>query len=121
MESLAARNLAGPVVECETRDDGEVVDLGDIQLGPGYVVRGKVVLSDGKAISPDMRVTLSADRAGGSQFAVLPADGSFEFRGLRAGIYSLSPAVKGYQGFRQILVKRDVDGLIVQMTPGSGH
>jgi hypothetical protein len=124
MDSLAARNLAGPVVECETRDDGEMVDLGDIELAQAHVLRGRATLSDGKPIPPDMRVTIFADRGSDSQFAVLTPDGNFEFRGLRPGIYDLSPAVKGYhsaEGFRQVLVKRDVNGIVIQMQPGTGR
>jgi hypothetical protein len=120
MESLAARNIGGSVVNCETKDDGQEVDAGDIQLRPAYTLRGKVTLSDGSAIPPDMHITLSADQAWDTQFAVLGADGSFEFRGLPPGVYEITPAVRGYRqpnGFREVLVQRDVSGFAIRMEP----
>ncbi|MEO7143518.1 MAG: carboxypeptidase-like regulatory domain-containing protein, partial [Bryobacteraceae bacterium] len=83
--------------------------------------RGKVVLSNGKPIPPDMRVTLSADRAWDSQIATLSPDGRFEFHGLPAGVYGLAPAVKGYrlpEGVGvEALVNRDVNDVVIQMEP----
>jgi hypothetical protein len=121
MESLAVRNLGGAVTACETKDDGQEVDIGDVVVRPAYTVRGKVVLSDGKAIPPDMRVTLSADAAGDSQISPIAGDGSFEFRGLPGGVYTLGPAIRGYRagdGFGiEILVKSDLNNLVVRMEP----
>jgi hypothetical protein len=86
MESLAARDIGAGASNCETKDDGLEVDVGDIQLRPAHLLRGKVVLSDGGAIPPDMHVTLTADPSRNSQIAPLAADGSFEFRGLPPGV-----------------------------------
>jgi hypothetical protein len=121
MESLAARNLAGQVVPLETKDDGEEVDIGDIVVRPAHTVRGKIVLSDGKPIPPDMRVTLGADSAWDSQINPIAPDGSYEFRGVADGVYSLSPAVRSYRagdGFGiEILVKGDLNNVVVRMDP----
>lgn len=123
MESLAARGIGGSTVVCETKDDGEVVDLGDIVIRKAYTVRGKVVLADGKPIPPDMRVTLGADQAWDAQVNPMTPDGSFVFTGVPAGVYSLSPAVRGYRaadGFGvDILVKDDIGGIVVRMQPQS--
>jgi hypothetical protein len=97
------------------------VDFGDIQLRPAHTLRGKVLLSDGGAIPPDMHVSLFADQAS-SQFAALSADGSFEFRGLPPGVYEIAPAVKGYRqtnGVVEVLVQRDVTGLTIRMEPAT--
>jgi len=69
MESLAARSLAGSGIPLETKDDGQEVNVGDIQLVPAYTLVGKVVLSDGKPIPPEMRVTLATDWGSDTQFA----------------------------------------------------
>jgi Carboxypeptidase regulatory-like domain len=95
MESLAARGATG-VVECSTKHDAEIVDIGDIQIKPAYRLRGKVVLSDGKPIPEGMRVTITSERAWDDQTAVLPPDGHFEFMGLAADDYSVFASVKGY-------------------------
>jgi hypothetical protein len=121
MESLAARGIGADVIACETKDDGQEVDVGDIQLTAGHTLHGKVVLSDGKPVPPDMHVTLAADRAWDTQMAVIGSDGSFEFRGLPAGVYGINPAVKGYRagdGFGiEALVNRDVSDLVIRLEP----
>jgi hypothetical protein len=123
MESLAARGLAGEAVPVETKDDGEEVDVGIINLRSGYVLRGKVVLSDGKPIPPDMHVTLSSDAGFDSQIATVAEDGSFEFRGLSKGVYSIAPGVRGYKPkddfYGEVLINRDGKSIVVPMSPAS--
>ena len=75
MESLAARGIAGEVIECETKDDGQIVDVGDIQVKPAFALREELVLSDGKPVPPDTPITLGADRAWDSQMVVAGPDG----------------------------------------------
>jgi hypothetical protein len=120
MESLAARGIGADVLACETKDDGQEVDVGDIQLARTHTLRGKVVLSDGKYIPPDMRVTLSADRAWDSQVATIGADGRFEFRGLVTGVYSLAVRA-GRRRLTSRLVNRDVTDFVIRMEPGTGR
>ena len=121
MESVADRNIGADLIACETKGDGQVVDVGDIELSPAHTLRGKVVLSDGKPVPPDMHVTLSIDRAWDTQFAVIGPDGSFQFRGLPKGVYELLPGVKGYRfgdGFgTDVLVDRDVHDVTLTMEP----
>ena len=95
MRSVAARGAYG-AVECGTKHDKEIVDLGDLQIRPAHRLRGRVVLSDGKAIPDGMRITISAATAWDDQTAMLPPDGRFEFLGLAAGNYSVFASVKGY-------------------------
>ena len=95
MKSLAGRGATEPV-ECATSVDRQVVDVGDIQVKPGNRLNGQIVLSDGKAIPNGMEIVISSDRAWDTQTASLGRDGHFEFEGLSAGNYSLSPAVRGY-------------------------
>jgi len=95
MQSLANRGATG-VVECSTKRDAEIVDIGDIEVKSAHQLRGHVVLSDGKPIPVGMRVTISSERAWDDQTAMLPPDGQFEFHGLAAGDYSLFASVKGY-------------------------
>ena len=123
MASLASRGLAGQPVLVETKDDGQEIDLGDIELKPAYSLRGRVVLSDGSAIPPGMRVSLTPERGADSQQVTLDSEGRFEFDGLASGVYSVSPAVRGFrlpqvQGqWVEALVQGNVDNLVIQMTP----
>jgi len=125
MESLAARGLAGDVELCETKDDGQEVNVGDIPLKPAFTLRGKVVLSDGQPIPQYMHVTLVSDPGADTQLADLQPDGSFEFRGLSKGVYRLSPGVRGYQmpedATGEVLVDRDRGDVIFRMQPASSR
>lgn len=121
MDSLAASGFAAPAIPCETADDGQEVNVGNIRLRPSYTLRGKVVLSDGKPVPPDMHVTLSADWGMEGQMATIAADGSFEFKGLTSAVYSVIPAVKGYKGPNnygtEVLVDKDRGNVVIRMAP----
>lgn len=121
MESLAPRGGAADLIECETKDDGQVVNVGDIQVMAAYTLRGRVVLSDGKPIPPEMHVNLSADRAWDSQSVVMDSEGRFEFKGLASGVYTLMPSMRKYmladQYGQEVLVNRDIDNLVLTMQP----
>jgi hypothetical protein len=121
MESLAARGLAAQPIECATKSDGEDVNLGDIAVATAYAVRGKVVLSDGKPIPPDMRINLLATRIPDSQSLILAPDGAFEFTGLGRGVYTLVPSVKGYQAVEphtlELLIDKDVNNFEASLRP----
>jgi protocatechuate 3,4-dioxygenase beta subunit len=121
MDSLAVRGVAAEAIECETKDDGQEVDLGDIQVKPAYTLRGKVVLNDGKPIPLDMRANLSADRGQDNQSIIIGADGTFEFKGLAKGVYGVAASVKGYrppQGhISEVLMNRDVSDLVLHLQP----
>jgi len=97
MDSLAPKNLAAAVTHVATKDDGQEINIGDITATPAHTLRGKVQLSDGAPIPPNMRVNVFADRVRDRQTLTLQPDGAFEFKGLGKGVYSLGPAVKGYQ------------------------
>ena len=121
MESLASRGVAAELIECETKDDGQEVNVGDIEVKPALTLRGRVLLSDGKPIPPDMRVNLFADRAWDSQSAMIGGDGSFEFKGLAKGVYDVAASVKGYRlpegDTGEVLVGRDITDLVIRLKP----
>jgi hypothetical protein len=97
MDSLAPQGLTAPVSHVATKDDGEEIRLPDLVAKAGYSLKGRIVLADGAAIPAGMRVNLFADRVPDRQSVLLGPDGSYEFRGLANGIYTLAPAVKGYE------------------------
>jgi len=123
MEALAPRGLSAETIECATKDDGQDVDVGDIPVRSAYTLRGKIVLSDGKPIQPDMRLNIFPDRVLDSQTLILSPDGLFEFKGLARGVYSLSPSVKGYEvpdtQSRELLIEGDVSNLTVLLQPAT--
>lgn len=123
MESLAARGQVGDAVLVETKDNGQEVNVGTIKLRTAYTLRGKVVLSDGNQIPPDMHVTLSSDAGFDNQIATLAQDGSFEFRGLSSGVYSIAPGVRGYSATSdfsgEVLMDRDGKSIVIPMSPAA--
>ena len=121
MDSIATLGATDPVPVATARD-GEAVDVGDIEIHPGYRVRGKITLSDGTAISEGMRVTLSAQRGFDSQTVLIGRDGRFEFISIPKGKYEISPTVRGYQLPEKAFtvpasVDRDVDDFAMVLDP----
>jgi hypothetical protein len=97
MDSLAPKGLTAPLAHLATRDDGEEIRMPDTVARAGYSLKGKIMLADGAAIPPGMRVNLFADGMPDRQSVLLGPDGLYEFRGLANRIYTLAPAVKGYE------------------------
>lgn len=124
MTALGEKGLSAEVTYVETKDDGQEVHIGDIQTQPAYTLKGRVVLSDGAAIPANIRVNLFLDRMPDSQTVMLGPDGEFEFRGLARGVYSVSPAVKGYipldpEKPLEFLIDRDRADANITLKPGS--
>lgn len=122
MESLAPKGLAAPVTLVATKDDGHEVRVEDLEARPAHTVRGRIVLADGTPIPSGMRLSLSPDSGGDRQVVMLPTDGAFEFKGVGKGVYTLSPAVKGYRARNadygiEFLVEGDVDQFNITLHP----
>jgi hypothetical protein len=121
MESIAKRGATRPV-EVATKNDGQDIDLGDIEIKPSHRISGHVMLSNGLPIPPGMRIYVAAGcMACGprgayifgpfdSQTALLGPDGAFEFLGLGNGPYQVWAAVRGYE---MVAEKPDKDHLNV--------
>jgi hypothetical protein len=92
-----------------------------LKLQPSYTLRGKVVLSDGSAVGNQMRVTIGADSIMDSQMVALGPDGTFEFKGLAKGIYTLMPGVRNYKladgDTGEVLVDRDGKNVLLRVEP----
>ena len=94
MESLASRDMGADAIICETKSDGQEIDVGDIQLKPTFTIRGKIVLSDGKPVPPRMHVhSFLTERIwSDTQFLPIDAEGRFRnFMACRLGFYFVSP------------------------------
>jgi hypothetical protein len=96
MDSLKAHGAiaARPL---RTGASGSQVDVGDVAVGPGYGLRGRLVLADGKPVPAGTRVLMSREEAWDTQQAVVGTDGAFAFTGLPAEGYQLSANVRGYR------------------------
>jgi uncharacterized GH25 family protein len=120
MESVATLGATGKVA-CATKRDDEIVDVGDLQLKSANRLRGRVVLSDGKAIPNGTTVTIDSELAPDSQTIMPPPSGRFEFAGLAAGGYSIFASAKGYSPppMAHVSVEYDVDNFIIKLHPDS--
>jgi hypothetical protein len=96
MDSLKSHGAVS-AKPCTTGKTGTTLDLGDVAVGPGLRLTGRLELSDGKPVPAGTRVLISRQEAWDSQQAVVGKDGSFAFVGLPAERYSLSANVRGYR------------------------
>jgi hypothetical protein len=71
--------------------------VGDLPVGVGYRLSGRVVLSDGKPIPAGVRVHVSREEAWDSQEMLVGTDGAFMFEGLPSERFTLSADVPGYR------------------------
>jgi hypothetical protein len=123
MESIASLGVTNPV-ERSTVRDGELINVGDLQIIHGHHLQGRVTLSDGVRIPDGTRITIGADRVWDSQTVVIGHDGTFKFRSLPTGKYEIFPSVRGYrlqdkQRRIEITIDEDIDTLEIVLDPAS--
>jgi hypothetical protein len=123
MESIASLGSTNPV-ESSTIRDGELLNVGDLQVIPGHRLRGRVRLSDGARIPDQMRITIGADRVWDSQTVVIGPDGTFDFRSLPTGKYKIFPSIRGYRLQGQldtieITIDKDMNTFEIILDPAS--
>lgn len=117
MESITTLGASDPF-PTSSAHDGELLNIGDIQIIPGHQLRGKVTLSDGARIPVGMRITIASDRVRDDQTVPLAPDGRFEFRNLPTGKYNVFPSVRGYKRHMvEITIDKDVDGFYMVLEP----
>jgi hypothetical protein len=117
--------------EVKTGLSGTDLNIGDLEVQPGYKLAGRVVLADGKPVPAGTQVMLSREDAWDTQQATVGTDGSFAFTGLPSEHYSLFVRVPGYHlspknasadvynGLGLIgLVHADTQGLRYLLEPG---
>ena len=109
--------------------DDSLMDVGQLEIGPGHELSGRVVLTDGRPLPPNTRLILARSTARGDRLQVpLQGDGSFHVRGipteavelsLRVPGYRLSPRTPGYGGYAGVTLgmDRDLHGLTIQLEP----
>jgi beta-lactamase regulating signal transducer with metallopeptidase domain len=85
------------VTNVHSAKDGEIIDIGDLIVSPGYQVAGRVVLADGNRVPPNTQLLLSRDKAWDSIQLTLSDDGGFEATDIPAGGISLSVRIPGYR------------------------
>jgi len=119
------------IVQVQAGGDGTTADVGDLAVGPGHRLSGRIVLSDGKPIPAHTRVSVSRNWAWDRQMTEVDGEGRFTFEGLPSEIYSVYSPVQGYRlspknecaspynpGSLEGRVDRDVSDLTVLYEPG---
>ena len=77
--------------------EGTTTDVGDLPVTQGHRIKGRVLLSDGKALPPKTRLVISREDAWDVQRVFLDQEGRFEISGLPTERYSLNVSVRGYR------------------------
>lgn len=130
MQSLQGKGSL-PSRTVYTEGDGSTVDLGDLNLQPGYMLKGQVRLTDGKPVPPKTRVLLGRQNAWDSCQATVDKEGRFQFDGIPADAYLIATRVKGYRfslrnasldtlnpSFLIGHIQTNKTNLIIEMEPG---
>jgi hypothetical protein len=120
------------VIRVHAGADGATTDAGDLPVVRGHRIKGKVLLSDGKAIPPKTRIMVSREDAWDTQRVELDQEGNFEILGLPTERYSLNVSLRGYElssknhsidtqnPFRLLgTIDQDIDSLKILMEPGT--
>lgn len=122
MASVSGQGATIPV-EVKVDRDGQYLTAPDLQLKPGYSLKGTVLLSDQKPIPPGMHVSVSSNTVWDTQTTDLGADGRFEFVNLPVGDYEIWASVKGYDEKDPnaqpvpVSVKSDIHGYTITLYP----
>jgi len=95
MESLKSRGSI-PAQKIRMADNGATLNVGDVDVKPGFVVAGQVRLSDGKPVPPKTRVLLGREDAWDTWQATLDDTGHFRFEGVPPEEVSISARANGY-------------------------
>ena len=118
-ESVKGRNLTAGLRLLETIADQQVVNVGKITLRRGFSVSGKIDLVDRKEIPPGMHVTINPEWTVYNRLTDIASDGTFEFKTLAPGVYSLEVGIGGYTptagSSQRILVEGDRRNVIIHM------
>lgn len=121
MDSLAGRNLDSDLAESEPKQDGDVTSVGDIQVRPAFTLRGRVLLSGGATVPPEMHLNVTADQSMDSQSVLINPDGSFEVKGLSRRAYDVVASVKGYSlpegQATEVLIDHNETDLLIALQP----
>ncbi len=128
MEELRGHGVPQPVM-LTTGDNDTTIDAGEIQLEPGYTIRGRVITSDGRPLPAEGRKANLGARADALRVDTAE-DGAFVFENVPAGLASMSVQLPGYhisrwnpirdQNNRRIAgtISGDVDEYSILMDPG---
>ena len=86
-----------PARKISTASEGSTLDLGDLEMSRAYMLRGRVLLSDGQPVPARTRIYLGLENGYDSKNITLDPDGWFEFLGVPADQISLSVRIPGYR------------------------
>jgi Carboxypeptidase regulatory-like domain len=130
MDSLKAHGSI-PIRTVKTEGHGSTLELGDIEVQPGYRLSGRLVLSDGKPAPAETRVLVGRETAWDTQTVTVDADGRFSFTGLPPEQLDLSTRIRGYHPSEKNAsldmlnrsglvgtIGADIDGLRFLLEPG---
>jgi hypothetical protein len=125
IESLGNRNLTAAPHWSESLGDRQVVNVGKITLGPGFSVSGRIALADEKEVPPGMHATINPQWTVTNRVTPIASDGTFEFKTLAPGIYSLMVGINGYtptaDSPHKILVESNRRNVIIHMARSQPH
>lgn len=94
-DTLPDDGVTGSTSVFTVKPDTEI-DLGDITVEKGVIVKGQVTLDDGKPIPPRTQVLIDRENAWDPQLRTLDAEGRFRFAARAGDDISFAVSVSGY-------------------------
>lgn len=96
MKSLGDKG-SFPAQRVRLQDDGSTLDVGEVQVKPGFTVEGQIRLTDGKPLATNLHVLLGREEAWDTQQTKADKTGKFHFGGVPPESVSVSARVNGYR------------------------
>mgnify|MGYP003574917913 CR=1 FL=1 len=131
MTSSTMAHGAIPAKQLKLKGDGEILDIGDLEIVPGRRLAGQVKLADGKPLPKPTRLTVGRREAWDSYTVELNEDGSFDLTNMPPESISVAARVSGYRHSRrnksldrlnpfslQGMLTKDKSDLVVLLEPG---
>jgi len=100
--------------------DESLAEVGNLVVGPGRHVSGRVVLCDSTPVPPDTRLLLYLEPSFDAQSQTLGPDGRFDLRGVPPGEALLTVRLQGYRIARESSGYSNQHGLPECLVPGDG-
>lgn len=88
---------AGLLQNLDTPEDGQTLNLGEIQAQPAHRISGRVILSDGKAVPAGTRMLVDRSEAWDFTQIVLDKEGRFDLSGVPQERIGFMVSIKGYR------------------------
>lgn len=95
LDSLRARGAIAPKL-VHVSQHSQIIDVGDIELGPSLHIKGRVVCEDGNPVPEGSHISIENPTAWETSLQPIAQDGTFTLDGLHSGDWIIHTSIPGY-------------------------